>query len=149
MSPSLGCDSPLDVRIKSAMLADLLTLVGIPVVDPIVQHPLQIVADTNTKVVRENLLCTRGIHLTVKFQVLFYGFQMRKTEATNTPQKSGRVPLNLTVEEARLIYSIHSEYNRRGGFLRIFPSAESWKLYSGFLGKIYCVDELFVDEILG
>ncbi|KAK6621419.1 hypothetical protein RUM44_001226 [Polyplax serrata] len=108
LSPSLGCDSPLDVRIKSAMLADLLTLVGIPVVDPIVQHPLQIVADTNTKV-------------------------MRKTEATNTPQKSGRVPLNLTVEEARLIYSIHSEYNRRGGFLRIFPSAESWKLYSGFL----------------
>jgi hypothetical protein len=37
LSPSLGCDSPLDVRLKSAMLADLLTLVGIPAVDPILR----------------------------------------------------------------------------------------------------------------
>ena len=35
LSPSLGCDSPLDIRLKSAMLSDLLTLVGIPAVDPI------------------------------------------------------------------------------------------------------------------
>lgn len=38
LSPSLGCDSPLDVRIKSAMLADLLTLVGIPAVDPMLRR---------------------------------------------------------------------------------------------------------------
>ncbi|XP_030763477.1 tubulin polyglutamylase TTLL5-like [Sitophilus oryzae] len=37
LSPSLNCDSPLDVRLKSAMLADLLTLVGIPAVDPILR----------------------------------------------------------------------------------------------------------------
>lgn len=37
LSPSLGCDSPLDVRLKSAMLADLLTLVGIPAVDPVLK----------------------------------------------------------------------------------------------------------------
>lgn len=40
LSPSLGCDSPLDVRLKSAMLADLLTLVGVPAVDPILK-PVQ------------------------------------------------------------------------------------------------------------
>lgn len=34
LSPSLGCDSTLDLRIKSALLSDLLTLVGLPVVDP-------------------------------------------------------------------------------------------------------------------
>lgn len=51
--------------------------------------------------------------------------------------KNRKVPLNLTVEEARLIHSIHLEYNRRGGFLRIFPSVESWKLYSGLLGKLF------------
>ena len=34
LSPSLGCDSSLDLRVKSAMLSDLLTLVGIPAVDP-------------------------------------------------------------------------------------------------------------------
>lgn len=37
LSPSLGCDSPLDVRLKSAMLADLLTLVGLPAVDPVLK----------------------------------------------------------------------------------------------------------------
>lgn len=37
LSPSLGCDSPLDVRLKSAMLSDLLTLVGLPAVDPILR----------------------------------------------------------------------------------------------------------------
>lgn len=37
LSPSLGCDSPLDMRLKSAMLADLLTLVGLPAVDPILK----------------------------------------------------------------------------------------------------------------
>lgn len=37
LSPSLGCDTALDVRLKSAMLADLLTLVGIPAVDPMLR----------------------------------------------------------------------------------------------------------------
>lgn len=37
LSPSLGCDTPLDMRLKSAMLADLLTLVGLPAVDPILK----------------------------------------------------------------------------------------------------------------
>ena len=38
LSPSLGCDSPLDIRVKSAMLADLLTLVGLPTVDPMLRR---------------------------------------------------------------------------------------------------------------
>ena len=37
LTPSLGCDSPLDVRLKSALIADLLTLVGIPAIDPILR----------------------------------------------------------------------------------------------------------------
>nr|CAI5851308.1 unnamed protein product [Callosobruchus analis] len=39
LSPSLNCDSPLDVRLKSAMLADMLSLVGIPAVDPVIKQP--------------------------------------------------------------------------------------------------------------
>lgn len=38
LSPSLGCDSPLDVRVKSAMLSDLLTLTGVPAVDPMLRR---------------------------------------------------------------------------------------------------------------
>lgn len=53
LSPSLGCDSPLDVRLKSAMLADLLTLVGIPAIDPILRPTSSTsfsVASTNSRV---------------------------------------------------------------------------------------------------
>lgn len=39
LSPSLGCDTPLDTRIKSALLVDLLTLIGLPAVDPVVRPP--------------------------------------------------------------------------------------------------------------
>lgn len=53
--------------------------------------------------------------------------------------KSGRMSVNLTVEEARMIQAIKSENSRRGGFLRIFPSIESWKLYSGFLGAFLII----------
>lgn len=35
LSPSLGCDTLLDTRLKSALLTDLLTLIGIPAVDPV------------------------------------------------------------------------------------------------------------------
>lgn len=31
---SLACESPLDARVKSALLADTLTLVGLPAVPP-------------------------------------------------------------------------------------------------------------------
>lgn len=33
-----------------------------------------------------------------------------------------------------MVRSVRAEYNRRGGFLRIFPSPESWKRYASFLG---------------
>lgn len=54
LSPSLGCDSPLDIRLKSAMLADLLTLIGIPAVDPILKptqntSPVKISSNSSIK----------------------------------------------------------------------------------------------------
>jgi len=42
LSPSLGCDSPLDVRVKSAMLVDLLTLAGLPTIDPMLRRAKEI-----------------------------------------------------------------------------------------------------------
>ena len=43
--------------------------------------------------------------------------------------------LSLSPEENRMIRTVRSEFERRGGFVRIFPSAESWKRYGIFLGK--------------
>ena len=38
MSPSLNVDTPVDMKIKSAMISDLMTLVGIPAVDPVLRR---------------------------------------------------------------------------------------------------------------
>jgi tubulin polyglutamylase TTLL5 len=43
LSPSLGCDSPLDQRVKATMIADLFTLTG---VKPLDQRQHQKVATT-------------------------------------------------------------------------------------------------------
>lgn len=37
--------------------------------------------------------------------------------------------ITLTAEEARILRQTNEEYERRGGFVRIFPSSESWELY--------------------
>jgi hypothetical protein len=38
LSPSLNCDAPIDMKIKSAMLCDLLNLIGVPAVDPVLKR---------------------------------------------------------------------------------------------------------------
>ena len=38
MSPSLHIDSPIDMKIKTSMLCDLFTLVGVPAVDPVLRR---------------------------------------------------------------------------------------------------------------
>ena len=46
LSPSLNCDAPIDMKIKSAMLCDLLNLVGLPATDPVLRR-----AQFNQKVI--------------------------------------------------------------------------------------------------
>jgi hypothetical protein len=47
LSPSRSCDSPLVVRVKSAMLVDLLTLVGLPTLDPVLHQAKEICQPQN------------------------------------------------------------------------------------------------------
>lgn len=41
----------------------------------------------------------------------------------------------LTGEELRLVRAVRAQYGRRGGFVRIFPSQDSWQKYSQYLGE--------------
>ena len=38
LSPSLNTEAPIDMKIKSAMISDLLSLVGIPAIDPVLKR---------------------------------------------------------------------------------------------------------------
>ncbi|XP_054287867.1 tubulin polyglutamylase TTLL5-like [Macrosteles quadrilineatus] len=121
LSPSLGCDTPLDTRVKSALLVDLLTLVGLPAVDPVVRPP--------TRAHRP----TTAPHLTTSRRV---------QSADSLPNVKHRVHSapshshSLTAEETRVVRYAKAQYERRGGFIRIFPSAESWKRYSAYLDPV-------------
>ncbi|CAH1155614.1 unnamed protein product [Phaedon cochleariae] len=107
LSPSLNCDSPLDVRLKAAMLADLLTLVGIPAVDP--------------------MMINSGSHS----QQCDSNFKLR----------NGQLPMNKIFnasshslsEENNVVRNAMAQFQRRGGFVRIFPASDSWDHYSQYL----------------
>ncbi|KAL0270115.1 UNVERIFIED_CONTAM: hypothetical protein PYX00_007625 [Menopon gallinae] len=114
LSPSLCCDSPLDMRIKSAVLADLLTLAGLPLVDPLVKHPKPENPHPSGRRTQSALTISEG---------------NRKVSSCS----GGLCPTN---EELRIVRSIRAEYGRRGGFLRIFPSPDSWKRYASFLDPL-------------
>ncbi|KAK7864100.1 hypothetical protein R5R35_002743 [Gryllus longicercus] len=128
LSPSLGCDSPLDVRVKSAMLVDLLTLVGVPAVDPMLRRVGELRRlNTPSDVARKLNQCRR---------VQSADMLMNPVSKRYPPGGTSRLAsssLSLSAEETRMVKYARAEFERRGGFVRIFPSSESWKRYSQFL----------------
>ncbi|XP_072763797.1 tubulin polyglutamylase TTLL5-like isoform X1 [Anoplolepis gracilipes] len=120
LTPSLGCDSPLDVRLKSALIADLFTLVGIPAVDPIL---------------RSQSLNRAGLNSNKKISY------RRVQSAETLPQEKKNINRSnknkgLSLEQQRIVTSAKAQFERRGGFVRIFPSPKSWELYSQYLDPI-------------
>ncbi|KAF7991613.1 hypothetical protein HCN44_008984 [Aphidius gifuensis] len=123
LTPSLGCDSPLDVRLKSALISDLLTLVGITAVDPILR-PQHSQRNNNHSFANlsKRLINCRRVH---SAEIL----TQKKTGKTTT--RSG-----LTCEQQRIVSSAKAQFERRGGFVRIFPSPKTWEIYSQYLDPI-------------
>jgi hypothetical protein len=60
---------------------------------------------------------------------------LTKPPSLVSPSRLIASSLSLSSEENRIIKSVRAEFERRGGFVRLFPSAESWKRYGCFLGK--------------
>ncbi|XP_057653784.1 tubulin polyglutamylase TTLL5 isoform X5 [Diorhabda carinulata] len=126
LSPSLNCDSPLDVRLKSAMLADLLSLVGIPAVDPIIR--INGDYQKSNFSLKSNFNHCRRVHSAD-------GLASTSSSLKKGAHTVGRGPSPYTAEEAKMIRLVTSEFKRRGGFVRIFPSADSWMKYSQYLDR--------------
>ncbi|KAJ9590318.1 hypothetical protein L9F63_027844, partial [Diploptera punctata] len=130
LSPSLGCDSPLDIRIKSAMLVDLLTLVGLPTVDPMLRRANENRRPTSQLDILKKLSCRR-VQSADALSVASCATG-KKAPQIVTSSRLIASSLSLSPEENRMIRTVRSEFERKGGFLRIFPSAESWKRYGIF-----------------
>ncbi|XP_065169169.1 tubulin polyglutamylase TTLL5 isoform X2 [Atheta coriaria] len=128
LSPSLGCDSPLDVRLKSAMLSDLLTLVGIPAVDPIIK-PTSPATTNSSKSLKMKISNCRRIH------------SADGLSNHTLPKKASKGSISLsnsslTAEDNKMVKNAKSQFLRRGGYVRIFPSVDSWAKYGQYLDAI-------------
>lgn len=115
LSPSLGCDSPLDARVKSALIADTLTLVGLPAV------PASGKVDNNINSLKMRIGACRRVH---------------SAENVCPRGAKGAGGSNMTGEEARLVRAVKAQYYRRGGYVRIFPAQNSWQKYSQYLDPV-------------
>ncbi|XP_017779689.1 PREDICTED: tubulin polyglutamylase TTLL5 isoform X2 [Nicrophorus vespilloides] len=128
LSPSLGCDSPLDVRLKSAMLSDLLTLVGIPAVDPILR-PTTSPTNSN-KSLKMKLSNCRRVHSADGLS------NTLPKKNSNSRQSVNLSTASLTNEELKMLKNVKAQFERRGGFVRIFPAVDSWTKYSQYLEPV-------------
>ncbi|XP_056282088.1 tubulin polyglutamylase TTLL5 isoform X3 [Pseudoliparis swirei] len=129
LSPSLACDAPLDLKIKASMIADMFSLVGFVCQDPLSRQP------RSDRVTLDHSLKHPAAQRTQR---------QRSAPATNSDtegskdklrsnQGQGESTLSLTADEIKVLRRIKEEYERRGGFIRIFPTAETWELYGGYL----------------
>lgn len=135
LSPSLGIDSALDCRIKSSMICDLFTLIGIPVIDPTVFGSS--IRWASWCLLEEETYFSGIIIIVVIF--IKYNSSSRTTERrpkSDVPRKRKASSVNnsLNGDEKRLLLHTIDQNRRSRGFIRIFPTSLTWKKYSSYLG---------------
>ncbi|XP_054597550.2 tubulin polyglutamylase TTLL5 isoform X1 [Nothobranchius furzeri] len=140
LSPSLSCDAPLDLKIKASMIADMFSLVGFVCQDPLSRLP------RSDRVPSEKYVAAQRAQKCFSAPTPTVHIRLRQRPATAVcsetdgfkdkqgPKHSqGDSTLSLTAEEIKVLRRIKEEYERRGGFIRIFPTADTWELYGGYL----------------
>lgn len=113
------------------MLADLLTLVGIPAVDPSTPS----VQANNTVGQRNSRAKTAP---TTNERNQYRRAQSADTGPRTRLQQTRQAKLTgststLTAEESRILAQLRDDFERRGDFNRIFPTEDSWSLYGDFI----------------
>lgn len=117
LSPSLGIDTPLDIKVKSAMLTDLLNLAGIPALSPLTRSA------TDYKMSGKSAAATMPSSRRPHDSTLNF-----VTSSLNRRLHSG-----LSAEESRLLRNARTQNSRSGGFVRIFPAQDSMQRFGMFL----------------
>ncbi|KAM8833594.1 tubulin polyglutamylase TTLL5 isoform 1-T2 [Synchiropus picturatus] len=137
LSPSLACDAPLDLKIKASMIADMLSLVGLVCQDPSSRQARSDRGAPDPKQQRGQKPFSAPSSSTNSRLQRSSSSSNWETESLKDKfvvrQGQGDSTLTLTAEEIKVLRRVKEEYERRGGFIRIFPTAETWHLYSGYL----------------
>ncbi|XP_070234579.1 tubulin polyglutamylase TTLL5 isoform X10 [Bos mutus] len=145
LSPSLACDAPLDLKIKASMISDMFTVVGFVCQDPAQRtstRPIYPTFDSS----RRNPFQKPQRPVSAQFQSSTVKQRSRPLSASDAemknlvgsarekvPGKLGGSVLGLSMEEIKVLRRVKEENDRRGGFIRIFPTSETWEIYGSYL----------------
>ncbi|XP_037688175.1 tubulin polyglutamylase TTLL5 isoform X9 [Choloepus didactylus] len=141
LSPSLACDAPLDLKIKASMISDMFTVVGFVCQDPAQRASTRPIYPTFESS-RRNPLQKPQRPVSAQFQSSNAKQRSRPLSASDAemknlvgsarekvPGKLGGSVLGLSMEEIKVLRRVKEENDRRGGFIRIFPTSETWEIY--------------------
>ncbi|XP_034274038.1 tubulin polyglutamylase TTLL5 isoform X3 [Pantherophis guttatus] len=143
LSPSLACDAPLDLKIKASMLSDMFTLVGFVCQDPgqrlnrTSYYSSETRRNPYQKTQRPVSAQSRSSNAKLRSRPLSASDAEMKNLIPSAKEKvAGRhvgSMLGLSMEEIKVLRRVKDEYDRRGGFIRIFPTPLTWDVYGPFL----------------
>nr|XP_019589159.1 PREDICTED: tubulin polyglutamylase TTLL5 isoform X11 [Rhinolophus sinicus] len=145
LSPSLACDAPLDLKIKASMISDMFTVVGFVCQDPAQRASTRPIYPTFESSKR-NPFQKPQHPVSAQFQSSNPKQRSRPLSASDAemknlvgsarekvPGKLGGSVLGLSMEEIKVLRRVKEENDRRGGFIRIFPTSETWEIYGSYL----------------
>ncbi|XP_006157107.1 tubulin polyglutamylase TTLL5 isoform X8 [Tupaia chinensis] len=145
LSPSLACDAPLDLKIKASMISDMFTVVGFVCQDPAQRSSTRSIYPTFESS-RRNPFQKPQRPVSAQFQLSNVKQRSRPLSASDAemknlvgsarekvPGKLGGSVLGLSMEEIKVLRRVKEENDRRGGFIRIFPTSETWEIYGSYL----------------
>ncbi|NWX79777.1 TTLL5 polyglutamylase, partial [Alca torda] len=130
LSPSLACDAPLDLKIKASMLSDMFTLVGFVCQDPGQRSSRAIYHSSESTRRNPYQKLQRSRPLSASDAEIKNPMPSGREKATG---RQGSSMLGLSIEEIKVLRRVREENERRGGFIRIFPTPLTWDLYGSFL----------------
>lgn len=143
LSPSLACDAPLDLKIKASMISDMFTLVGFVCQDPgqrssrTSYYTSEARRNPYQKVQRPVSAQSRSTNAKLRSRPLSASDAEIKSLMSSSREKAaGRhvgSMLGLSMEEIKVLRRVKDEYERRGGFIRIFPTPITWDIYGSYL----------------
>ncbi|XP_068948027.1 tubulin polyglutamylase TTLL5 isoform X14 [Petaurus breviceps papuanus] len=145
LSPSLACDAPLDLKIKASMISDMFTVVGFVCQDSSQRSSTRPIYPT-FEPSRRNLFPKNQRPASAPAQSSNSKQRSRPLSASDAemknlvgsardkvPGKLGGSVLGLSMEEIKVLRRVKEENDRRGGFIRIFPTSETWDVYGSYL----------------
>uniref|UniRef100_A0A8C0X8J0 Tubulin--tyrosine ligase-like protein 5 n=1 Tax=Castor canadensis TaxID=51338 RepID=A0A8C0X8J0_CASCN len=135
LSPSLACDAPLDLKIKASMISDMFTVVGFVCQDPAQRASTRPIYPT-FEPSRRNPFQKPQRPVSRSRPLSASDAEMKNLVGSareKVPGKLGGSVLGLSMEEIKVLRRVKEENDRRGGFIRIFPTSETWEIYGSYL----------------